>query len=201
MGLPCPVDTAIAEHMLDAVSTPASLQQLLAARGKGQAPDDDSAAAAAADGLLPVPLAGRYADNGGLGGSGSTAKLGSGSEDGGETGEAGGASPAPSVAASSSRGAAEQGQPRRPRRQRRSLSRELAVVFWRTLVDILRNPSLLLLHWWGAAPPACDQCRAARRGRPPAVALVSLWALPTRPHAQPATRMQTQSHAHTRNLT
>lgn len=27
------------------------------------------------------------------------------------------------------------------------LSRELAVVFWRTLVDILRNPSLLLLHW------------------------------------------------------
>ncbi|EFN53179.1 hypothetical protein CHLNCDRAFT_136987 [Chlorella variabilis] len=147
MGLPCPVDTAIAEHMLDAVSTPASLQQLLAARGKGQAPDDDSAAAAAADGLLPVPLAGRYADNGGLGGSGSTAKLGSGSEDGGETGEAGGASPAPSVAASSSRGAAEQGQPRRPRRQRRSLSRELAVVFWRTLVDILRNPSLLLLHW------------------------------------------------------
>ncbi|GAB4823317.1 hypothetical protein N2152v2_010363 [Parachlorella kessleri] len=27
------------------------------------------------------------------------------------------------------------------------LSRELAVVFWRTLVDILRNPSLLILHW------------------------------------------------------
>lgn len=27
------------------------------------------------------------------------------------------------------------------------LSRELAVLYWRTLVDILRNPSLLLLHW------------------------------------------------------
>lgn len=31
--------------------------------------------------------------------------------------------------------------------RRSRLWHELAVLFWRTLVDILRNPSLLLLHW------------------------------------------------------
>lgn len=31
------------------------------------------------------------------------------------------------------------------------LARELAVLSWRTLVDMLRNPSLLLMHWFIAA--------------------------------------------------
>ncbi len=33
----------------------------------------------------------------------------------------------------------------------KSLSRQLAVLFWRTGTDILRNPTLLLLHWVMAA--------------------------------------------------
>jgi hypothetical protein len=147
-GLPCPVGTAIAEHMLDVVSNPGSLQQLLAVRSKGQLPVSPAAAIAAgeANGLLPP----------GQQPNGNSAKLeGSGpgsssSENGGEAG----ARSSPDRAAASSRGKdgdSSGGGGRQVQHSRRSLSRELAVVFWRTLVDILRNPALLLLHWWGWA--------------------------------------------------
>lgn len=147
-GLPCPVGTAIAEHMLDVVSNPGSLQQLLAVRSKGQLPVSPAAAIAAgeANGLLPP----------GQQPNGNSAKLkGSGpgsssSENGGESG----ARLSPNCAAASSRGkdgGGGGGDGGQVQHSRRSLSRELAVVFWRTLVDILRNPALLLLHWWGWA--------------------------------------------------
>ena len=38
-------------------------------------------------------------------------------------------------------------QAQRAQRGEHSISRELAVVFWRTLIDIWRNPLLLALHW------------------------------------------------------
>ena len=140
-GLPCPVGTAVAEHMLDAVSDPASLEQLLRLHSKDQqqqqlGPYSGSAAAAGAtaDGMLPVPLTAYVSGRRGSGSSESISKL---------DGEPGGhphSRPGSSMA--------EQ-QPQQQYRQQyqRSISRELAVVFWRTLVDIIRNPALLLLHW------------------------------------------------------
>lgn len=54
--------------------------------------------------------------------------------------------PAPAAPAISDSGGAPPLPARRCCRPSR-LSRELAVMFWRTLADILRNASLLLLHW------------------------------------------------------
>jgi hypothetical protein len=138
-GLPCPVGTAVAEHMLDAVSTPGSLAQLLAARE----------AAGGGQPQLPPPHVGLGADQDGGGGGakldGGSSQQGSASEDGGGGGDKAGAL-APLAA------------------PRRSVSRELAVVFWRTLVDILRNPTLLLLHWCERPLEApCVPFRAAPR--------------------------------------
>jgi len=67
-GLPCLGGTAIAEHMLDSVSDPATLAQLLAAHSKERAAaaaagyangsaGSSAVARAAADDLMPVSLA------------------------------------------------------------------------------------------------------------------------------------------------
>ncbi|KAL4458955.1 hypothetical protein ABPG75_013820 [Micractinium tetrahymenae] len=162
-GLPCPVGTAIAEHMLDSVSDPASLQQLLAAHDKegssgGAAAAEGPAGGGAANGAAGNGAANRHApsaaaSNGTMAFSSkadgsSCAKLDANASNDASN------SDASAVAAAAEAGAAATGKgdvaeaagaavlPWRP-----SLSRELAVVFWRTLVDIVRNPALLLLHW------------------------------------------------------
>jgi hypothetical protein len=127
--------------MLEAVSQPASLAALLAARGTDAAAITPETAAA--EGLHPVPLFAAAGD----GNASSSPKLGNGDyhQNGSAgaqhamDGKSGGNGDAGSLVAG--------GAAWRRAAPRRSLSRELAVVFWRTLVDILRNPSLLLLHW------------------------------------------------------
>lgn len=128
--------TAIAEHMLDCVSDPATLQRLLPGRGKaagndGAAMDGGFSSNGGADGTGTGAVGAPAAD-------GSSAKLdGHGSEEDGAVA----AAAAGAVGEHSTHSSAHSA----PRRA--SLSRELAVVFWRTLVDIVRNPTLLLLHW------------------------------------------------------
>lgn len=187
-GLPCPVGTAIAEHMLDAVSDPGSLQRLLAAHD-GEQPAAAADAAAGQGGLHRHTPSAAATDGGKTGrsdGDSSFAKLeapisngGSGNGDASAAAETGEALRAKGSAAGA---AAPLWRP--------SLSRELAVVFWRTLVDIVRNPALLLLHWcahcWGLvgllmracsvglpAPPAAPPCMAVhcRRCAPGALRL------------------------------
>lgn len=139
-GLPCPVGTAIAEHMLDSVSDPATLAQLLAAHSKERAAaaaagyangsaGSSAVARAAADDLMPVSLAASSAyeeSNGKLVGLSKSATPSL-------RGEALSLEPAQ--------------QAQQAQRAEHSVSRELAVVFWRTLIDIWRNPLLLALHW------------------------------------------------------
>lgn len=167
-GLPCPVGTAIAEHMLDSVSDPASLQQLLDAHDKGQptGPADAATGDGAAHRHAPAtaPANGAKTVRSDADSSGS-AKLDSALGNG----EGNGAACAAASAVESGDAAAAQGTAAGAALPRSlpSLSRELAVVFWRTLVDIVRNPALLLLHWcaWlGASrlvalapcPPPCN---------------------------------------------
>lgn len=137
--------TAIAEHMLDAVSDPGNLQQLLMQHSKERQHLGGSTAmvaAATADGLLPVLLSSAYVEGNSSGGGN----------------RGGGSSTAPSskldaeavggsVAGDSMRAAGHALPQQQQSSANKSLSRELAVVFWRTLVDIYRNPALLLLHW------------------------------------------------------
>jgi hypothetical protein len=129
--------------MLDAVSDPASLEQLLRLHSKdhqqqrqlGLYGGSAAAAGATADVMLPVPPPAYGSAPRGSGSSGSISKL---------DGEPGGH---PHSRHGSSM-AEQQAQQQQYRHQyQRSISRELAVVFWRTLVDIIRNPALLLLHW------------------------------------------------------
>lgn len=143
-GLPCPVGTAIAEHMLDSVSDPATLAQLLAAHSKERAAAaagylngsaaSSSAAHGAASELVPVSLAASSAFEE------SSGKLAS---------EGLSKSATPSLRGEAlAVEAGQQGQQaQQAQRGGHSISRELAVVFWRTLIDIWRNPLLLALHW------------------------------------------------------
>lgn len=136
-GLPCPVGTAIAEHMLDSVSDPATLGQLLAAHSKERAAaagyangsaGASTAARRSADELMPVSLAASSAFEE------SSSKL---------VGDGLSKSTTPSLRSE----ALATEQARQAQRAEHSISRELAVVFWRTLIDIWRNPLLLALHW------------------------------------------------------
>lgn len=133
-GLPCPVGTTIAEHMLDAVSDPSTLQPLLAAHGKEQQHAakgvEPREAAQAASEDATAPLVGNIS-------SSSVAKLDA---------EAATGAPANAGAGAGSERSSEESS-WAAGRQRSGLSRELAVVFWRTAVDIRRNPALLWLHW------------------------------------------------------
>ncbi|KAL4431621.1 hypothetical protein ABPG77_001463 [Micractinium sp. CCAP 211/92] len=150
-GLPCPVGTAIAEHMLDAVSDPGSLQQLLAAHD-GEQPAS-AADMAHGSGAAHAHASSVAATDGGKTLRGDavsscakldTVPLSNGASDGDVSAACAAAEMGMPLSGKGSPGgvaaaAAPQWRP--------SLSRELAVVFWRTLVDIVRNPALLLLHW------------------------------------------------------
>ena len=170
----------MAEHMLDAVSDPQSLQRLLeqhsvdgkqrqyasggsgdvlsmAALGSGEASWDMLPVSLSAGGADEVAAAGSAPSNG-------TPTTGSklAASWQGSSGDMSAAAAGLGVAAQGQ--AAAKGAPGGPlqyqQRPRPSLSRELAVVFWRTLVDIARNPMLLLLHWCAAG---CPRCPAAQR--------------------------------------
>lgn len=155
-SLPCPVGTAVAEHMLDSVSDPATLQQLLAPPGgKDATLSSGGGGGAAANGVLVASPLGLPEGKAGAHNSASSVyekSLSSSSHhvrDESLGGAAGGAKPGASA------------QP--------NLSRELAVVFWRTLIDILRNPALLLLHWCAAAAlgaGAAGEAQPAQRAVP-----------------------------------
>ena len=109
-GLPCPPDTAVAEHLLGCASAPSTLRQLLAAGA-----DAGKGVDGAGNGAVQLPVSSPAIANGG----GAAAK---------EAAAVPAVDPPPS-----SSGA--------------GLWRELGVLFWRALLDMYRNPSLLLLHW------------------------------------------------------
>lgn len=135
-GLPCPPGTAIAEHMLFAVSEPESRDVLLAL-----------AAARSAKGL-------RAAD----GRNGDADDFRNGDADD-RNGDAPSLEPSDegSAVASAKELELESGRSRKdllssqgtatPSPHACGLPLRLAVLFWRAGVDIVRNPGLLLLHW------------------------------------------------------
>lgn len=119
LGLPCPTGTGVAEHMLRCGCDPELLPILLAA-SDAAAPGEGKAAT-----LMDSASTSEDAE------VGAQAPADAAGVNGGKE------SPAPGAAVI----AASHPPPRC------SLWRELGVMFWRTGLDILRNPSLLLLHW------------------------------------------------------
>jgi len=121
-GCAAPQGTALAEHMLTAVSDPSLRDPLLdrvlaTRRTEGAAARQIGGLSAVRAGTAAVDLEG-----------GNTSSCSPSPER-----RRGGTSPAPSTAST-----------RPPART--PLSRELAVLFWRTLTEIVRNPALLMMH-------------------------------------------------------
>lgn len=121
-GCAAPQGTALAEHMLTAVSDPSLRDPLLdrvlaTRRTEGAAARQVGGLSAVRAGTAAVDLEG-----------GNTSSCSPSPER-----RRGGTSPAPSTAST-----------RPPART--PLSRELAVLFWRTLTEIVRNPALLMMH-------------------------------------------------------
>ncbi|KAK9811462.1 hypothetical protein WJX72_004287 [[Myrmecia] bisecta] len=110
-GLPVPGHTPVAEHMLNCVSDPAMLSQLLAyVDSEDTQPSLDSAASKAVD----VEIASQ-----------------------------------PEVSTSHHCHQEQQAPPPstgRSKRHQASFQREMAVLFWRSCTEIIRNPTLLALH-------------------------------------------------------
>lgn len=130
-GVPCPPGTAIAEHMLKVASSPGDIMTMLTSKPKA------TGVTPVAEGLPVVvparpPSAGRepsYSEA-------SSPSVGTESlspEVGGIAEEKHGDGVAPPDGASQ--------QSARP-----GFARQLAVMFWRTWIDIIRNPILLALH-------------------------------------------------------
>lgn len=118
IGLPVPAGVGGAEHMLHCACDPALLPTLLSSV-EGINPDDNvKSLKTTVEALNTVS----------------------------EDAEAGvvinAASPATTVTASASSSLSSAAHPAGA-----GLSRQLAVLFWRALMDIIRNPTLLLLHW------------------------------------------------------
>jgi ABC-type multidrug transport system ATPase subunit len=126
-GLPCPVGTTMAEHMLEVTSDPIQLPLLsdYVSKKKLSAIDDDvCVGSSGGDGMMSSSnKEGEYSPL-------QTSRINSGR---------GGPPPPPitTITNNSTTKIDRQGK----------LSRRLAVLFWRTAVDIIRNPTLLLLHW------------------------------------------------------
>jgi ABC-type multidrug transport system ATPase subunit len=124
IGLPVPAGVGAAEHMLHCACDPASLPTLLSSNdplstsGVNEGGDNNQNDKDASKSL------------------GTAIDVGGGSNSTSEDAEAGVASGAITATAAESRPAPGAG-----------LSRQLAVLFWRALMDIIRNPTLLLLHW------------------------------------------------------
>lgn len=140
-GCAAPTGTAIAEHMLTAVSDPALRDPLLAHVLATRRSPKEAASRQQAHGFsVGVTAAAAAVDDleGGGGNNPSSSPSPSPSPErrrrrGGGTDNI--SSSPPSTTTDSTRPPA-----------RTSLSRELAVLFWRTLTEIVRNPALLLMH-------------------------------------------------------
>ena len=129
IGLPRSPEEGVAEHMLHCACNPSSLPHLLASVEGGH--------------HAAILANGSDVKNG-------VERMTSGSEDAAENGIVGGSAAAAAAAAAAETPTTGTGtMPRRNARppQGAGLHRELAVLFWRGLVDIVRNPTLLLLHW------------------------------------------------------
>lgn len=128
LGLPCPPNVGVAEHMLHATCDPETLPILLEYVETEDVAVNKSALAEQASFVSTTE------------------------QDSSEDAEAG-----VQIAANTGQEVPQKaGVPQRkafseattvlhPRKS--TLSRELAVLFWRALIDILRNPALLVLHW------------------------------------------------------
>jgi ABC-type multidrug transport system ATPase subunit len=138
-GLPCPVGTAMAEHLLEVTSDPKQLPLLsdYVSKKKLSAIDDDACV--------------------GSSGSSDGGVMSSSNKEGGNSplqtrlnsrrvGHAPALPPSPPPPPPSTTTSNNSTTSFTETRQGK-LSRRLAVLFWRTAVDIIRNPTLLLLHW------------------------------------------------------
>ncbi|KAL6782577.1 hypothetical protein ACKKBG_A07350 [Auxenochlorella protothecoides x Auxenochlorella symbiontica] len=169
-GLPCPAGTAMAEHLLKVASNPADIQALLLERG-GQGADsaallrlEDGGVQVEGgcaregipdDGASPSDTASASpsaADSPPLGGGGN---MDSAAEDRSPDRVAAAWTPVAAAAATHKPGkvgrsafgmSATPGPEPRPAPRRPGFARQLAVMTWRTAIDILRNPTLLRLH-------------------------------------------------------
>lgn len=126
VGLPCPPDTAIAEHMLHAVSDPETLDVLLASGVVAHDPTPQQLSVASPIGAKTIAATDESPPSEDL-------EMESGIHQ--------------------SNGASFRGNSHQrdknliEKPHRSSLSLRLAVLFWRAGLDIIRNPGLLLLHW------------------------------------------------------
>ena len=165
-GLPCPKDTAIAEHMLHVACERGSLRRLLAGvAAAGGVPPGGVGAGPAGGGLEEVALVpGTFSE----GDKDKVTPSSSGSmrtESMGGESDAGARDATQAAASAAAIAATPPLPPPLPQQQQSKaaaltpapagISRELAVLFWRTLTDIVRNPALLLLHWCAPASLPC----------------------------------------------
>jgi hypothetical protein len=126
LGLPCPAGTGTAEHMLHCATDEQALELLL--RSIRRDDEDDEEILTAVGARAEVPYLSKRGtpepDEAAIASDCMTAS--SGRE-----------SPIKGIDSSVCPAATSE----------RKLGRELAILFWRTIVDILRNPTLLALHW------------------------------------------------------
>lgn len=127
LGLPCPSGTGAAEHMLRCGCDPELLPKLLDATDTVGGGKESSVI----DGDGPTLLNSSSED----------------AEAGGPDIQSSRTSAQPVGATAGGALPAKKSLPRVLLPPRCSLSRECAVMFWRTGIDIARNPTLLILHW------------------------------------------------------
>ncbi|KAL4857919.1 ATP-binding cassette sub-family G member 2 [Chlorella vulgaris] len=166
-GLPCPPGTAIAEHMLKVASDAAAIRHLLQTLELEGATDQHGSPQPPKHSSSRTSLLATAAVGGG-GGSVGGGDSDEGEEEGGKLGSslldrspfegaAAGVPLAPGLSKQPSSGSGSElaaplaspgaGGGAAPRgRRKAAFGRQLSVMFWRSFVDIVRNPALLVLH-------------------------------------------------------